>query len=385
MRNAMQAIDEAHRLVVKIGSSLLLQDDALNHAWLAAMAADFAKLNTSGKKLIVVSSGAVSLGCAALGLKRDQLTLEESQAAAATGQIELARGWQAALAEQGLAAAQILLTAEDTEQRRRYLNARQTLITLLAHGAVPVINENDTVATQELRYGDNDRLAARVAAMVSADCLVLLSDIDGLYDADPTQNENANFIDKVPHINTQIEAMAGGTGSSHGSGGMVTKLQAAQIAQRAGCHMVLTSGRATTPLSALAGGARATLFEAHDNPHSARAAWIAGGLKPSGSLHLDEGARRALYDGKSLLPVGLTSVAGHFERGDCVALMAADGQEIGRGLSAYASTEAQRMIGLTSDAMENELGYRGRAEMVHRDDMVLHSQNEDLKQDEDNE
>ena len=385
MRNPMKAIDDAQRLVVKIGSSLLLQNDALNRDWLAAMAQDLAKLNKGGKKLVVVSSGAVSLGCAALGLTRQNLTLEESQAAAATGQIELAQGWQAALAAQGLAAAQILLTAEDTEQRRRYLNARQTLTTLMAHGAVPVINENDTVATQELRYGDNDRLAARVAAMVSADCLVLLSDIDGLYDADPTQNENAKFIDNVPHIDAKIEAMAGGTGSSHGSGGMVTKLQAAQIAQRAGCHMVLASGRDHAPLSGLTAGARATLFEAHENPHSARAAWIAGGLQPSGALHLDAGAKRALYDGKSLLPVGVTLVSGHFERGDCVALMAAGGQEIGRGLSAYASTEAQRMIGLSSDAMEAELGYRGRAEMVHRDDMVLHGKNEDLKQGEDNE
>ena len=385
MSTPIKAINQAARLVIKIGSSLLLNNDTLNRDWLAAMAGDLAKLGKDGKKLIVVSSGAVSLGCASLGLKRRQLTLEESQAAAAAGQIELAQGWQAALAKQGLAAAQILLTAEDTEQRRRYLNARQTLTTLMAHGAVPVINENDTVATQELRYGDNDRLAARVAAMVSADCLVLLSDIDGLYDADPTQNENANFIDKVPHIDAKIEAMAGGTGSSHGSGGMVTKLQAAQIAQRAGCHMVLASGRTMTPLTALAEGARATLFEANDNPHSARAAWIAGGLQPSGSLHLDAGAITALYAGKSLLPVGLTSVAGHFERGDCVALMGADGQEIGRGLSAYASTEAQRMIGLSSDAMESELGYRGRAEMVHRDDMVLHGKNMDLKKGEDDE
>ncbi len=370
-------IEQAETLVVKIGSSLLLQDEALNHDWLTAMAGDLAKLKNRGKKLIIVTSGAVSLGCATLGLERAKLTLEQSQAAAAAGQIELAQAWRAALAQQGLAAAQILLTAEDTEQRRRYLNARQTLTTLLAHGAVPVINENDTVATQELRYGDNDRLAARVAAMVSADCLLLLSDIDGLYDADPTQNGAAgeaqpNFIDTVPQIDKTVEAMAGGTGSSHGSGGMVTKLQAAAIAQGAGCHMVLASGRDKAPISALANGARSTLFEAHENPHRARAAWIAGGLQPSGALHLDAGAVAALDDGKSLLPVGMTALDGTFERGDCVALLDPDGTEIGRGLSAYASAEAQRMIGLTSDAMRQELGYRGRDEMVHRDDLVLH-------------
>ncbi|MCH1568711.1 MAG: glutamate 5-kinase [Alphaproteobacteria bacterium] len=366
-----EVIDKASILVVKIGSSLLLKDEALNHDWLAALAGDIAALKNSDKQVIVVTSGAVSLGCAALGLERHQLTLEQSQAAAAAGQIELAQGWQAALGQQQLAAAQILLTAEDTEQRRRYLNARQTLTTLLVHGAVPIINENDTVATQELRYGDNDRLAARVAAMVSADCLILLSDIDGLYDADPSAHEQANFIANVSQVDAKIEAMAGGTGSSYGSGGMVTKLQAAQIAQRAGCHMVLASGRPSAPISALIEGARHTLFQAHDNPHSARAAWIAGGLQPGGALHLDAGAVRALQAGKSLLPVGLTGLAGHFERGDCVALMAPDGSEIGRGLSAYASTEAQRMIGLTSEAMQAELGYRGRAEMVHRDDMVL--------------
>lgn len=364
-------IDDADIIIVKIGSALLLQGTALNNDWLSAMAADLAALSAAGKKLIVVTSGAVSLGCAALGLARDELTLEESQAAAAAGQIELARGWQAALAQQGLVAAQILLTAEDTEQRRRYLNARQTLTTLLAQGAVPVINENDTVATQELRYGDNDRLAARVAAMVSADCLILLSDIDGLYDADPTQNENARFIAEIERIDAQIEAMAGGSASAHGSGGMVTKLQAAQIAQSAGCHMLLASGREKAPLTALKNGARASLFRAHDNPHNARAAWIAGGLKPNGALHLDAGAVTALRDGKSLLPVGLTACEGAFERGDCVAILAPNGMEIGRGLSAYASADAQRMIGLASDAVAEILGYQGRAELVHRDDMVL--------------
>jgi len=370
-------IEQASKLVIKIGSSLLLTQERLNHAWLDAMADDLAALVGQGKQVVVVTSGAVSLGAAALGLARDKLTLEQSQAAAATGQIELARGWQAALARHDLVAAQILLTAEDTEQRRRYLNARQTLTTLLAHGAVPVINENDTVATQELRYGDNDRLAARVAAMVSADCLILLSDIDGLYDADPTRAAQAGFIDHVARIDDTIKAMAGGTGSAHGSGGMVTKLQAAEIAQSSGCHMVLASGRALAPLSALTKGARSTLFEAHDNPHNARAAWIAGGLTPNGKIHIDDGAARAMRQGNSLLPVGVTAIDGQFERGDCVALISQAGDEIGRGLSAYASAEAQRMIGQPSGALESILGYRGRAEIVHRDDMVLTANDRD--------
>ena len=371
----MQAeIDQADLLVVKIGSALLLDGDTLNRDWLAAMADDLATLKDAGKKLVIVTSGAVSLGCANLGLKRAGLSLAQTQAAAASGQIALLRGWQEALGAHHMEAAQILLTAEDTEQRRRYLNARQTIHALLDIGAVPVINENDTVATQELRYGDNDRLAARVAAMISADCLLLLSDIDGLYSANPQEDEAARFIARVEHITPEIEAMAGGSGSSHGSGGMVTKLQAAQIAQSAGCHMVLASGRGLHPIKALAKGARASLFVAHDTPLTARKNWIAHTLQPSGTITMDEGAIAALRDGKSLLPVGVTRIDGQFERGDCVSLVGADGAEIGRGLAGLASEDARLMMGKTSGARDDVLGAlaeRGRAELVHRDDMVL--------------
>ena len=371
-------VKQARRLVVKIGSSLLVRDTALDTDWLAALADDLAKAHAAGQEIIIVSSGAVSLGCAALDLQRDGLSLDESQAAAAAGQIALMRGWQNALAAQGLKTAQILLTPEDTEQRRRYLNARQTLNALLAMGVVPIINENDTVATQELRYGDNDRLAARVAAMSSADCLLLLSDIDGLYTADPQLDETAEFLPSIDRITPQIEAMAGGSVSSHGSGGMVTKLQAAQIAQSAGCHMVLAGGKAAHPLKALDEGARASVFIAHANPLTARKNWIAGTLHPAGTLHLDAGAVAALAQGKSLLPVGITALSGDFERGDCVILCDPQGQELGRGLCAYASADARLMLGKDTKSLaamtDLQSIWSGRAEMVHRDDMVLHDE-----------
>lgn len=369
-------IAHAKCLVLKIGSSLLLDGDTLNHGWLTAMAEDVAELRRSGTQVVIVTSGAVSLGCAALGLERARLSLAGSQAAAASGQIALLRGWQEALGTQGIKTAQILLTAEDTEQRRRYLNARQTIHALLDIGAVPVINENDTVATQELRYGDNDRLAARVAAMISADCLLLLSDIDGLYTANPGEQADARFIDEIERVTPDIEAMAGGTGSHHGSGGMVTKLQAAQIAQSAGCHMVLADGRQKNPLKALGKGARSSLFIAHDTPLTARKNWIAHTLKPAGQLHMDGGAEAALQSGKSLLPVGVTQIDGTFERGDCVGLVNAAGQEIGRGLAALASDEARLMMGKASDTRDDVLGAPSRAEIVHRDDMVLSDKGE---------
>jgi glutamate 5-kinase len=367
-------IDHAKLLVVKIGSALLLEDETVNHKWLAAMAADLAAARATGKDIVIVTSGAVSLGCAALGLNRKGLSLAQTQAAAACGQIALLRGWQEALGAHGIETAQILLTAEDTEQRRRYLNARQTIRALLDIGAVPVINENDTVATQELRYGDNDRLAARVAAMISADCLLLLSDIDGLYSADPSSDTKARFIDRIEKITPAIEAMAGGSGSSHGSGGMVTKLQAAQIAQSAGCHMVLAGGRGLNPIKALAEGARSSLFVAHDTPLTARKNWIAHTLQPAGAITMDDGAVAALRAGKSLLPVGVTQIDGQFERGDCVSLVSRDGAEIGRGLAGLASADALLMMGRASGERDDVLGVlaeRGRAELVHRDDMVL--------------
>lgn len=372
MSTPIETINQAARLVVKIGSSLLLQNDTLNRDWLAAMAQDLAKLSKDGKKLIVVSSGAVSLGCAALGLKRNQLTLEESQAAAAAGQIELAQGWQAALAEQGLAAAQILLTAEDTEQRRRYLNARQTLTTLMAHGAVPVINENDTVATQELRYGDNDRLAARVTSMVSGDCLVLLSDIDGLYsDADRIGDAKAH-IAEIPDITQDVLAMAGENAGHFGSGGMKTKLEAARIATDAGASMILASGREAHPIrNILDGKGKSTLFGTKASPRTARKDWIAASLQLGGYVHIDLGAVNALQDGKSLLPIGIKSISGDFERGDCVAILGPDGVEIARGLVEHSSETGLKIMGKQTTEIVNELSYDGRTEMVHRDNLVM--------------
>ena len=367
-------------MVLKIGSSLLLsqtEDDTqgLNVEWLAAMASDIADARAKGQKIIVVTSGALALGCAKLGVQRQDLNIAQSQAASATGQIELVRGWQAALGAHGMTAAQVLITAEDTEQRRRYLNARQTLNALLDMGVIPILNENDTLATQELRYGDNDRLAARVAAMVSADCLVLFSDIDGLYTANPQETDTAEFLDVVEEVTPEISAMAGQSGSPHGSGGMVTKLQAGEIVQSSGCHMVLASGRVLSPLTALAQGARSTLFRAHANPLTARKNWIASTLQPSGSVHLDAGAVRALVAGNSLLPIGVQRLEGDFERGDCLSIISPDGQEIARGLSAYASPQARFIIGKDSKAIAAlpDVGQYNleRTEMVHRDDMVL--------------
>jgi len=362
---------DARLVVIKVGSSLLIGDDGLDIGRLAGLAQDIADLRASGTRVIVVSSGAVGLGARQLGLAREAMTLEQSQAAAAVGQIALARGWQEAMAQVDIPVAQILLTIEDTEQRRRYLNARNTVHSLLDLGAVPVINENDTVATQELRYGDNDRLAARVAGMVSADCLLLLSDIDGFYTGNPDTDDHAQLIAQVDELTPQLRAMAGGSGSAYGSGGMVTKLEAADIAMRAGCHMVLTTGRPVRPLQALREGGRSTLFRASDNPYGARKNWIAGSLQPAGSLHIDAGALDALQQGKSLLPVGIKSVEGRFERGDCVHIVGPDGAPVGRGLSAYASADALLIIGRPSGQISDILGFQGRAEMVHRDDLVM--------------
>ncbi len=364
-------ITQAHTLVVKVGSSLLINDTGLNVDWLVGLAADIKRLRDNGQHVVIVSSGAVGLGASMLGLRRTNLPLEKSQAAAAAGQIALAHGWQEALASLGVAVAQILLTFEDTEQRRRYLNARQTIRELLDLGAVPVINENDTVATQELRYGDNDRLAARVAGMISADCLILLSDVDGLYSLKPDTGKTGEFIAEIDRIDEHLMAMAGQSGSPYGSGGMVTKLEAAKIAMQAGCHMVLADGRPIEPLAALAQGARSSLFRAHQTPRRARKQWIGGSLQPAGGMSIDAGAVTALRAGKSLLPIGVVSVDGHFERGDCVRVLGPDGREVARGLSAYSYQDAARLCCKPSTQIADLLGYKGRAEMIHRDDMVL--------------
>ncbi|MEJ2602046.1 MAG: glutamate 5-kinase [Gammaproteobacteria bacterium] len=363
---------EYERLVVKIGSALLTTEAGeLALDWLEALAADLARLRAEGRELIVVSSGAVALGSAPLGLPPRRSRLEEQQAAAAVGQIRLAHAWQSVMAAHGIKVAQILLTPDDTEDRRRHLNARGTLETLLGLGAMPVINENDTVATDELRYGDNDRLAARVAQMISADALLLLSDIDGLYTADPTIRPDAEHVPEVTQITPRIEAMAGTGVSRVGSGGMRTKLAAARIAVAAGCDMVIADGRLRSPIRALEGGARSTLFRAGASPGAARKRWIAGTLEVRGRLTLDAGAVAALSRGASLLPVGVTSVEGEFVRGDTVGLTGPDDRELGRGLVAYGSGDARRIIGKRSTDIDRLLGYAGRGVMVHRDDLVL--------------
>jgi glutamate 5-kinase len=361
------------RIVVKVGSSLLVDQQAggLKETWLASLTADLATLHKQKRDILVVSSGAIALGCAVLKLPAGPLKLEDSQAAAAVGQIALARTWAEALSRHGLTAGQVLVTLGDTEERRRYLNARSTIDMLLEWRAVPVINENDTVATTEIRYGDNDRLAARVATMVSADLLVLLSDVDGLYDAPPGTATSARHLPRVERITPEIEAMAGAAGSGLSRGGMQTKIEAAKIATGAGTHMVIASGRVEHPLDAIANGARCTWFLAAGNPVTARKKWIAGSLEPKGTLTIDAGAVAALRRGNSLLPVGVARVDGDFTRGDAVIIRGPDGTEIGRGLCAYDAEDAQKMKGRSSADMVAILGFSGRAEIVHRDDLVL--------------
>ncbi|WP_460449625.1 glutamate 5-kinase [Alsobacter sp. SYSU BS001988] len=366
-------LEQFRRIVVKVGSSLLVdqQRGRLKHAWLAALAEDIGRLHGAGTDLLVVSSGAIALGRTVLRLPGGVLKLEESQAAAAVGQIALARSWAEALGHQGITTAQILVTLGDTEERRRYLNARATLGRLLELRAVPVVNENDTVATSEIRYGDNDRLAARVATMAGADLLVLLSDIDGLYTAPPHLDPAAELIPVVPRITAEVEAMAGGAASEYSRGGMRTKVEAAKIATAGGAAMVIADGRVKNPLGAIAAGARCTWFPTPSNPVAARKKWIAGSLEPKGVLHLDDGAARAIRLGRSLLPAGVVRVEGEFSRGDAVLMRGPDGGEIGRGLTAYDADHAVAIAGRSSRDIEAILGYAGRAEMVHRDDMAL--------------
>jgi glutamate 5-kinase len=364
---------KVRRLVIKIGSSLLASADtgALKTDWLAALSDDIAALRGQGKQVIVVSSGAIALGRRALSLPAGALSLEENQAAAAVGQIDLAHAYEEHLKARGLVAAQVLLTLGDTEERRRYLNARNTIETLLRLGAVPVVNENDTVATAEIRYGDNDRLAARVATMMSADCVLFLSDVDGLYSAPPGQDPKAEFVDVIPEITPAIEAMAGDTGTELSRGGMVTKIEAAKIAVAAGTHLVIASGKEMNPVAKLAEGRRCTWFLAHTNPVAARKRWIAGALEPAGAVLVDAGAAAALGKGKSLLPAGVTGIEGRFDRGDAVVIRGPEGDEIGRGLSAYNHEDAARIIGHKSSEISRILGYRGRTALIHRDDMAL--------------
>ena len=359
-------------IVIKVGSALLVESEngSLRREWLRKLCSDIAALRHEGQSIIIVSSGAIALGRRTLGLKPGALKLEESQAAASVGQVRLAEAYVESFAAEDIVAAQILLTLGDTEVRSRYLNARATLRTLIELGAIPVINENDTVATAEIRYGDNDRLAARVASMMEADLLVLLSDVDGLYTADPSRGPEAEHIPEVAAITPEIEKMAGASVSGLGRGGMTSKLAAAKIATAAGCEVIIAKGSADA-LQALRPGARCTRFHASTTPAASRKRWIAGVLKPEGALIIDAGAVKALGEGKSLLPAGVRQIDGRFERGDAVLVRDREGREIARGLAAYSAEDAERIAGRRSAEIEAILGYRGRDEMIHRDDLAL--------------
>lgn len=368
----MSGLAQAKRVVIKVGSALVAGEAGADAAWLAAFAADVARLRARGQQVLVVSSGAVALGRRRLGMGRRKLTLPEKQACAAAGQSALMRAWEEALEPHGLAVAQVLITRDDTEIRRRWLNAHATLSTLLSLGVIPVVNENDTVVTEEIRYGDNDRLAARVAQMIGAEALVLLSDIDGLYTADPRSNPSAQHMPRISQLTPQIEAMAGGANASAGvgTGGMATKIMAARIAQSAGCATIITLGRRPAPLAAIEAGEKATVIEPSVSVAAAYKAWIAGSLATSGAVIVDEGAAAALATGKSLLPAGMRAVEGRFDRGDAVVVVDEAGREIGRGLVRYDSDDAERIRGLKSDAIEGVLGF-SYGPMIHADDLAL--------------
>lgn len=369
----MSELAAARRIVVKVGSALLVGPDGAAHgAWLSDFAADVARLRARGQQVLIVSSGAVALGRRRLGLGRRALSLPEKQAAAAAGQSALMRAWEEALAPLGFTCAQVLLTRDDTEVRRRWLNARATVETLLSLGVIPVVNENDTVVTEEIRVGDNDRLSARVAQLVGAEALVLLSDVEGLYTADPRRDPTATLVPRIPRLTAEIEAMAGGANATAGvgTGGMATKLQAARIASHAGCATVITLGTRASPLQAIEAGAPATVIEAETSPRAAYKAWIAGSLAPAGSLTVDAGAAAAVRRGKSLLPAGLTGVDGRFDKGDAVVIRDPAGQEIARGLVRYPADHAARLCGLKSDAIEATLGYAS-GPLVHADDLAV--------------
>ena len=365
--------DKLQCVVVKIGSSLLVDETGtLRHEWMQSLAEDISTLRQQDTQVILVSSGAVALGRQALNASKKTLTLPEKQAAAACGQPLLVAAWQKAFSDQSLTAAQLLITPDVTENRRAYLNARNTLNTLLQAGAIPIINENDTTATAELRYGDNDRLAARVAQMAGADALILLSDVDGLYTSNPQKDTNATLLTEITEITPEIEAMAGDSTNIHGSGGMATKIEAAKIATKSGCHTFICNGRTTHPLQQLQKGEH-SLFKASEASLSARKQWITGTLTPAGKAMIDEGAAKALSQGGSLLPAGVTHIEGNFGKGDTLTIHNAKNQLIAKGLSNYDAEEARKIIGKHSDEIESLLGYYGAAELIHRDHLVMES------------
>ncbi|MGB5625588.1 MAG: glutamate 5-kinase [Woeseiaceae bacterium] len=366
------ALSDYRRLVVKVGSSLLVDEPGrLNRHWLGTLADDIARFHANGHETLIVSSGAIAIGSLVLGINKKRARLEDLQAAAAAGQVQLVHAYQEALGRHGILAAQILLTPDDTENRRRFLNARGTLGHLLDRSVVPIINENDTVATEEIRYGDNDRLAARVAQLVMADALILLSDVDGLYSTDPGRDPGAQHIPEVRTIGSDILAMAGETRSDIGSGGMATKVQAARIATHAGCSTIIASGAVDHPLQMLSNGGRCTVFRAEGTPATARKQWLAGVLEVRGEFRIDHGAAKALHSGNSLLPVGVVEVLGNFKRGDVVTVVGPNGIELGRGLTEYSDADASLLKGCQSEQIEEKLGYRGRSVMIHRDELVL--------------
>lgn len=368
----MPVLSAFRRLVVKVGSSLLVDEQGLlNHGWLNSLAADIGDLCRRSHQVTIVSSGAIAIGCSALSIDKRRARLDDLQAAAAVGQIQLVHSYREALAAVGLQTAQILMTPGDTENRRRFLNARRTFSKLIERSVIAIVNENDTVATEEIRYGDNDRLAARVAQLVMADALILLSDVDGLYSSDPRVDDAAQHIPTVDGISERIEAMAGETKTGTGTGGMTTKVQAAKIATHAGCSTFVSSGVGLNPLRSLDDGGRCTIFRSAGSPAAARKQWLAGRLEVSGEIVIDDGAVTALISGGSLLPVGVTAVDGKFQRGDVVTLKSAAGSEVGRGLAEYSHVDAARLIGCQSEQIESRLGYRGRSVVVHHDDLVL--------------
>lgn len=365
------SLRDASRIVIKIGSSLIAESAQLREAWLTAMAADIAQLHAAGKDIILVSSGAVALGRPRVGLGAHALSLEEKQAAAAAGQPLLIQAWQKAFDAHTINVAQLLLTLEDSERRRRYLNARATFGTLLSHRLIPIVNENDTVATAELKFGDNDRLAARVAVMLEADVLVLFSDVDGLYTKNPRTHADAQHLAVVDALTPEIFAMAGDAASGLSTGGMKTKLDAAQMALASGCHMAIAHGDAQHALQKLAEGGRATWFVACTKPHLARKQWIAAAVHLPGYVVVDAGAAQALSNGKSLLSAGVTAIEGSFERGDTIGVKAANGALVAKGISSYSHTEAAKILGKKSDAIEAILGYAARSALIHRDDLAM--------------